>query len=79
MDVKLYAGDDYNMRKDSGQIAVEYVLLLVIGVAVWLILVTELVSRNPNSPGLVVRKWYEIINAIGSDPIDSPSNAESDI
>jgi uncharacterized protein (UPF0333 family) len=53
-----------------GQVAVEYILLLVVGVMVWLILVNQLVSRDSNSPGLVVQKWYQIIQFIGSDKID---------
>jgi hypothetical protein len=56
--------------RQSGQVAVEYILLLVVGVAVWLALVQGLVSRNANSPGTIVRKWVEIINFIGSDSIE---------
>ena len=53
-----------------GQVAVEYVLLLIVGVAIWLMLVTSLVSRNPDSPGMIVKKWAEIIGFIGTDRIE---------
>jgi hypothetical protein len=58
------------MMGQRGQVAVEYILLLVVGVAVWLALVQGLVSRNANSPGMIVRKWVEIIDFIGSDSIE---------
>lgn len=53
-----------------GQIAVEYILLLVVGVVIWLLIVSQLVSRNAESPGIVVKKWAEIIRFIGSDQIE---------
>lgn len=57
-------------RHDRGQVAVEYVLLLVVGVTIWITLVSQLVSRNPNSPGPVVRKWVEILRFVGTDEIE---------
>ena len=58
------------MRNQSGQIVLEYVLLLVIGVAVAAALTTFLVSRNPQSVGMIVLKWTEITRTIGSDTAD---------
>ena len=55
----------------SGQIAIEYILLLIVGVVIWLALVNGLVSRNQESPGLVTRRWNEIINLIGTDKIEN--------
>lgn len=60
----------------SGQIVLEYVLLLVIGVAMAALLTTLLVSRNPNSAGMIVLKWNQIIQAIGSDPADDLANTQ---
>ena len=54
----------------SGQIVLEYVLLLVIGVAVAATLTTLLVSRNPESTGMIVLKWNQIVQAIGADYAD---------
>ena len=53
-----------------GQIVVEYVLLLVIGVSVAMLITSKMVSRNSESPGFLVKKWYEIIKAIGQDTTD---------
>ncbi len=58
------------VKINGGQVAVEYVLLLVVGVGIWIALVSQLVSRNPNQPGPVVRKWVDILKFIGSDDIE---------
>lgn len=57
-------------RDRRGQIVVEYVLLLVIGVSVAILITSTMVSRNPDSPGFLVRKWFEIIKLIGEDTPD---------
>jgi hypothetical protein len=31
---------------------------------------TKMVSRDPTSPGFLIRKWYTIIQVIGLDPAD---------
>ena len=59
-----------NVKNEQGQVAVEYVLLLAVGVTIWLMLVNLLVSRNPDKPGLVVNKWQEIINVVAEDRIE---------
>ncbi len=59
-----------HIANQLGQVAVEYVLLLVVGIMVWLLLVNGLVSRNPNSPGIIVNKWSQIIEFIGSDQVE---------
>ncbi len=57
-------------NSNSGQIAVEYILLLLFGIGIWLLLVNGLVSRNSESPGAVTAKWNQIIQMIGSDVIE---------
>lgn len=56
--------------RQSGQIVVEYVLLLVIGVSIAMIITSTMVSRNPDSPGFLVKKWIDIIRTIGADTSD---------
>ena len=65
-----------NLRSQGGQIIVEYVLLLVVGVALAMLITSTMVSRNPNSPGFLVKKWFDIIEAIGKDTPDdlAPQN-----
>jgi uncharacterized protein (UPF0333 family) len=58
------------VRNQRGQIVVEYVLLMVVGVALAALITTMMVSRNPESPGFLVRKWFEIIRTIGADTAD---------
>ncbi|HMN67066.1 MAG TPA: hypothetical protein PKC28_00875 [Bdellovibrionales bacterium] len=64
------------MRGQRGQIVLEYVLLLVIGVSVAILITSTMVSRNPESPGFVIRKWLSIIQTIGSDPADDLAPVE---
>lgn len=59
-----------SLRSDRGQIVLEYVLLLMVGVSVAILITSTMVSRNPDSPGFVIRKWRQIIEAIGSDTAD---------
>ncbi|WP_413294730.1 hypothetical protein ACLSU7_06410 [Bdellovibrio sp. HCB185ZH] len=54
-----------------GQIVVEYVLLLVIATGVAALLVSQLVSRNTDKPGVLTAQWQLILNAVGSDVPDS--------
>ncbi len=57
-------------ENNRGQVAVEYVLLLAVGVFIWITLVSQLVSRNPQKPGMVINKWQQILQLIGSDEIE---------
>lgn len=65
------------LASERGQIVVEYVLLVVIGVAVAAIYTSAIVSRDPSSPGFLVRKWYQIVNTIGADKADDLAPAAS--
>lgn len=54
----------------KGQIVVEYVLLLVVAVSISAMLVSNLVSRDPDNPGLLSSKWHSILMTIGDDVPD---------
>ena len=54
----------------SGQIVVEYVLLMVVGVSIAAMITTTVVSRNPENPGFLVKKWVDMIQLIGEDTAD---------
>ncbi len=51
----------------KGQIVVEYVLLLVLAVGLAALLVSRLVSRNADNPGILVAKWHKILEVVGDD------------
>lgn len=55
------------LRNKRGQVVVEYVLLLVIAVAMAALITRELVSRDEDSPGILVQKWDAILKTIGED------------
>jgi uncharacterized membrane protein len=67
---------EVKIKNQKGQVAVEYILLLVFGVGLWMVLVSNLVSRNPQTPGPIIRKWVQVLNFIGSDEIEkiTPTN-----
>lgn len=58
------------LTRQGGQIVIEYVLLLVIGVSIAMLITSKMASRNPNNPGFLVQKWYDIIKVIGEDTAD---------
>lgn len=57
------------IRSQSGQIIVEYVLLLTVAVSIAIIIVTSLVKRDedPQNSGSLIRKWQEIQQGIAKD------------
>ena len=55
----------------KGQIVVEYVLLLVIAVGLAALLMSQLVDRDPDSPGVLVARWHQILQAVGNDIPDN--------
>ena len=67
---KVNSSQQTTRRRESGQIVVEYILLLVIGVGVASLITSQMVSRNPNSPGFLIAKWVSIIQTIGKDTPD---------
>lgn len=58
------------LTRNSGQIAVEYVLLLAISVSIAVMITSLFASRNPESPGLIPSKWRQVIEVIGKDKIE---------
>lgn len=56
-------------RNQKGQVIVEYILLMVIVVAIASLLITQVVSRSSDSDkqGFLIKKWDQMIRVIGSD------------
>lgn len=55
---------------EKGQIVVEYVLLLSIAVTIALIIVSQLINRDPDEPensGALIRKWQQMQDTIAKD------------
>jgi len=50
-----------------GQVAVEYVLLLVVATLLAGLLVRGCVSRNEDDPGLIIKVWDQMLKSIGQD------------
>jgi len=58
-------------QSKKGQIVVEYVLLLVVSVAISLLITQAMVSRDTENPGFLIQKWSELINFIAADDIET--------
>ena len=56
-----------------GQIAIEYVLILFVAVTIAVLVSKELVSRDPQAPGHIVKAWVNILQTVGNDLADAPS------
>ena len=63
-------------RKQSGQVLIEYMLLLTISVGLATLLVTSLISRKDGSEGIIIRSWSKILQSIGNDIPECPSQTE---
>lgn len=50
-----------------GQIVVEYVLLLSVGIVIAVALTKTMSSRDPDAPGFLVMSWIKISETIGRD------------
>ncbi len=55
------------LNKQSGQIIVEYVLLLVVIVGIAALIVKGVASRNQDEPGFLIQAWDNLIQTIGND------------
>ena len=61
---------DRKLKKNqSGQILIEYILLLLITVSIAMILTKGLIGRRDSaeSSGVLIKSWHKIITAIGND------------
>ena len=53
--------------RQRGQVVVEYVLLLVVGIALAMIILNALAKKDPENPGALIKKWEEIRRQIATD------------
>lgn len=57
----------FRFESQRGQVIVEYVLLLVVAVAMATIIVSMMVKRDPDNAGFLMQKWKDLQDVIGSD------------
>ena len=57
-------------NEESGQVVIEYILLLVIAVSVSAIISTSVVGRNQDSPGFLTKAWSGLIQFVATDQTD---------
>lgn len=61
-----------NHSDERGQVLIEYILLLLIGIMIANILVKQLTgfSDDPENRGVVIQRWMKLWDSIGSDTPD---------
>lgn len=75
IDKKSQGQQGTHLSNAQGQIVLEYVLLLIIGVVIAVLITSLMFGRNPENPGFMITKWYQIIATIGADYADAiPDN-----
>ena len=55
------------LLKNSGQVLVEYMLLLLISVSFATLLVSKLVSRKDGAEGVIIISWSKMLKILGND------------
>ena len=61
--------------RQSGQIVVEYILVLIVAVALAFVIVRGFINREEGNEGLVIQAWMRMLGAIGSDTADDIKRA----
>lgn len=59
-------------KRESGQVLIEYLLLMLVTIAIAAIFVRTLVSRNPDDSGALLRRWDAVNKQIGTDNPEAP-------
>lgn len=54
-------------KSESGQIIIEYILLMVVVVGIAAIIVRGVVHRDKSDPGFLIQAWNELVQTIGQD------------
>ncbi len=65
-------GKEVRNQLRRGQVVVEYVLLLVVAVAIFGLAMKSCVSRQEDDAGVVIQFWDDMIKILGSDFADEP-------
>lgn len=54
-------------KHDSGQVIVEYILLMIVVVGIAAVILRGVVHRDKNEPGFLIKAWNELVQTIGED------------
>lgn len=57
-------------RQDTGQIVVEYVLLMIVAVTISALVMRSCVSRQEDQAGVIIQLWDTMVRTIGVDTAD---------
>lgn len=60
-------------KKNSGQVVVEYILLMFVAITVAMAVISQLIKRDSSasqsnpSGGVIIKKWIQILDSIATD------------
>jgi hypothetical protein len=57
-------------QSQSGQIILEYVLLLMFAVSIAAVITKAMIGRETGNPGFVIKAWDAMLQEIGKDTAD---------
>ncbi|MFK8137078.1 MAG: hypothetical protein AB8E15_01845 [Bdellovibrionales bacterium] len=55
------------IQNQRAQIALEYILLVVVATTMVAVIISTLVSRDTSEPGILIEAWMQIIQGIAAD------------
>lgn len=55
------------LSRQTGQVVIEYVLLMVILASIGAVIMRSFASRNADEPGLIVAKWNKLLQTVAQD------------
>lgn len=50
-----------------GQVIIEYILLLLVALGLATMIMKSVVSRNPEEPGFLMKRWHEMLKQVAAD------------
>ncbi|MGE3973767.1 MAG: hypothetical protein AB7F59_04495 [Bdellovibrionales bacterium] len=59
-----------NGKTNSGQIVVEYVMLMIVAIAIASLMMRGCVSRQQDQAGMMIQLWDKMLLVIGEDTAD---------
>jgi hypothetical protein len=54
-------------KRESGQIIIEYILLMIVVVGIAAVIVKGVIKRDKSDPGFLIQAWSDLVKTIGDD------------
>lgn len=61
-------------KRQSGQVIIEYILLMVVVVGIAAMIVKGVIHRDKSDAGFLIQAWSDLVITIGKDCVDNCGN-----